>query len=123
MIHQQHEPLLDDRRLAGIEGKIRRDFPQLSEKAQFVTFIQPATFTHNREGIDVPIPEVAVFALVQPSPRHPTWIEITPLNVWLTDWRASEVENRHSSDDQAYQFYRRLTPVHIERMKNLAEMN
>lgn len=120
----QHEPLLDDRRLARIEGQIRREFPQLSDTAQFVTFIQPATYVPNDQGVEVPVPEVAVFALVEPNPKHPTWLEITPLNVWLSAWRDDEIQNRHSSDvDTAHRFYRRLTPVHLDRMKNLAEMN
>ena len=121
-----YEPLLPDHRLARIEGRLRREFPGLSEEAQFVTFIQPPTFSKSEGGIDVPIPEVAVFAVVEGNPRHPGYTEITPGNIWLSTWREEEKANRHSNDihaDLAYRLYRLVVAAHCERMSNLRAMN
>ena len=121
-----YEPLLPDHRLARIEGRLRREFPGLSEEAQFVTFIQPPTFTKSEGGVDMPIPAVAVFAVVEKNPRHPGYDEITPVNIWLSTWRSEDEANRHSSDvkaDLAYRLYRLGVAAHCERMSNFRSMN
>jgi len=121
-----YEPLLPDARLARIEARIRREFPGLSEEAQFVTFIQPPTFTKSEGGVDMPIPAVAVFAVTEPNPRHAGYAEITPVNIWLSTWRSEEEANRHSSEvkaDLAYRLYRLGVAAHCERMSNLRSMN
>lgn len=124
---QEHEPLLPDARLARITGRLRRDFPALSEEAEFVTFIQPSTYTKAESGIDIPIPEVAVFAIVERNPRHADYIEITPVNVWFATWREHDKDFRHSSEveaDPAYRLYRTFgVPAHLNRIKNLKELN
>jgi len=121
-----YEPLLPDHRLARIEGRLRREFPGLSEEAQFATFIQPPTFTKSEGGVDMPIPAVAVFAVIEPNPRHAGYTEVTPVNIWLSTWRSEEEANRHSSEvkaDLAYRLYRLGVAAHCERMSNLRSMN
>lgn len=122
----EHEPLIPDARLARIEGRLRREYPALSEQASFVTFIQPRTFTKSGSGIDVPIPEVAVLAILESNPRHPDWMEITPVNIWFSTWREEDEKARHSSEveaDPAYRLYRICVAAHLTRMANLRSMN
>lgn len=124
---QDYEPLISDTRLERIEGELRREFPALSDQARFVTFIQPPAFAPTEGGVEVPIPEVAVLAILEPNPRHEGYLEITPVNCWYETWREREKDNRHSSDinsDTAYRLYRTLgVPAHLERIKNLCELN
>lgn len=122
----EHEPLIPDARLARIEGRLRQDFPTLSEEARFVTFIQPPTFTKNEGGVEIPVPEVAVLAVLEPNPRHPGYTEITPVNVWYSTWREEDKANRHSADvksDLAYRLYRLGVAAHCKRMADFRSMN
>lgn len=122
----EHEPLIPDARLARIEGRLRRDFPALSEDAQLVTFVQPATFTTAENGLEVPVEEVAVLAILEPNPRHPTHFEMTSASAWFKTFREEEKAVRHSSEietDPAYRIYRIAIAGHLARMANLRSLN
>lgn len=123
---EEHEPLISDARLARIEARLRRDFPALSEDAQLVTFVQPATFTTAENGLEVPVAEVAVMAILEPNPRHPAHYEMTSGSTWFKTFRAEEQANRHSSEietDPAYRIYRIAVSGHLARMANLRSLN
>ncbi len=122
----EYEPLIDDRRLARIERRLRQDFPALGEDAQLVTFIQPATFTTSETGLDVPIEEVAVLSILEPNPRHPSHFEMTSASAWFKTFRQEEYASRHSSEietDPAYRIYRIAITGHLARMENLRSLN
>lgn len=84
--------LLTDSRLDQIEDQIRREFPRLPEGTIFNSYIQPEGYAE-RNGLDIPIPPVAVMALLVPNPR---WPELQPQYKaikamrWLHHFRAYE---------------------------------
>ncbi len=122
----EHEPLISDARLARIEARLRRDFPALSPDATLVTFVQPATFTTNDDGLEVPVAEVAVMSILEPNPRHPSHYEMTSGSTWFKTFREEEKANRHSSEietDPAYRIYRIAITGHLARMANLRSLN
>ena len=62
--------LLSDARLEQIEATVRRELPRLPDSAIFNTYVEPAGYAE-RNGIEVPKPEVAVICVMVPNSRWP----------------------------------------------------
>jgi hypothetical protein len=121
------EPLISDRRMQEIGHKIVDEFrPKgLSDDVDFVTFIQPAT-TIERNGIQVPIPEVAVFAVITDNPKSAGRRVMTQAAAWLADWLARDAARLHfvsGGQDPAFPVFRRIVREHVEKIQSLREMN
>ena len=108
------EPLISEARLAKIEQRLRREFPQLPENATFLTHLQPAQEIEY-QGAPVQIAEIACFSIFVPHPKHPErpGFGYMPTGRMIyrarssqeQGWRELEREHRHSSEiesDPAY---------------------
>lgn len=120
------ETLLSDRRVQELGGKVVEEYrPKgLTDDVDFVTFIQPPQIV-DRNGIKVPISEVAVFAVITDNPRHPGHRLMTTASVWLQDWRATDTARLHfvsGSQDPALPIFRRIAREHVEKIQSLKEM-
>ena len=126
-VYADYEPLISDMRMRAIAGPLIEKFREhgLPDDTDFVTFIQPPT-TIEREGVAIPIPEVAVFAVISNNPRSPKHRVMTQSSVWLADWRATSAAKLHfvsGSADPAYPIFRETVKTHLRVLRNLKEMN
>lgn len=101
------EPLLSDARMERIEAQIRKDYPQLPEYCNFVSWVQPAQWV-NVNGIELQLPDTAVLAILVTNYRHRESVRIFRVGEPLEKWRAREWFTRHDSDIQADPAYRAL---------------
>lgn len=62
--------LLADSRLERIEATIRREIPRLPDSVIFNTYVEPGGYAE-RNGVQVPVPEMAVIAILVPNPKWP----------------------------------------------------
>lgn len=119
------EPLLDDRRLARIEERIRQEFPSLPESVAFVSYVQPEMQAALPSGIEVHLPDTAVVALMATNPRHRETVRLFRAGETMERWQAREWFTRHDSDitqDPAYRALRALVPEVIEWDANLRSL-
>jgi hypothetical protein len=123
----QFDNLLDNSRVERIREKLLALYPDLGDKMQIATYVQPRQMLQAEEGgLTKPYPEQAVFLMVSPNPhkRHVGDIiktnAFTPLKAWMEDER----ENRHRSDvDTALSFFKEIAKEHLAVLKNWREMN
>jgi hypothetical protein len=92
------EPLVTDQRLKRVANYIRKQVPNIPEGTEFVTFQQPATYAADDSGLLRPVPDVAVFGLQAPNPRHPQAPRLFTRSTTLEAWRKWDREHRHSSE-------------------------
>lgn len=124
--YASYETLISDRRVTAIADLVIDEFREhgLGDNAEFVTFIQPPQIVQ-RTGVDVPIPEVAVFAVISDNPRAPGHQVMTQASVWLTDWRATDAARLHfvsGPQDPAFPIFRETAKAHLRTIRNLREM-
>jgi hypothetical protein len=124
--YADYETLLTDPRVERIASRVFDEFRAqgLPDDTDFVTFVQPPQVI-DRGGVAVPIPEVAVFAVISDNPRHKGHRVMTQGSVWLRDWMARERELRHYASDQpdpALSIFRLLVRDHLPKLQNLREM-
>lgn len=118
------EPLLDDDRLARIEGQIRRDYPSLPDYCTFISYVQPKMWAKVR-GIDVEIPDTAVFAILVTNYRHRDSYRAFQTGEVMDRWQRRDWGHRHDSDvksDPAYLALKALVPEILDWDFNLRTM-
>ena len=124
--YADYETLVSDRRVTAIADLVIDEFRAhgLDEESDFVTFIQPPQVV-KRQGVDVPIPEVGVFAVISDNPRAPGHQVMTQASVWLHDWLATDAARLHfvsGPQDPAYPIFREVAKTHLRTIRNLREM-
>lgn len=123
--YANYETVLDDARVWRIQERVMDDAKgRLPDDTDFVTFIQPATIV-DREGIAVPIPDVAVFAIVSPNPKDPSRKVMTQGAMRLDQWRRDDFYRTHyvgAGVDPAMPVFRRIAREHVNTLRNLAEL-
>jgi hypothetical protein len=118
------EPLISESRLAKIEQRLRKEFPQLPENAAFLAYLQPAQEIEY-QGAPVQIGEIAMFSIFVPHPKHPErpGFGYMPVGRMIyksrqsgeKGWRELEQDHRHSTDiesDPAYLAFK-LGPIKL----------
>lgn len=121
-----YEPVVSDHRLAGVVGRLRGVFAELAEDTEFVTFIQPRRQVKNpNTGLYQPIPDMAVFAVVSDSPKHPGIKIMNTGTANLHDYRDADIEYGHyaGAEDPLFNIYKQVVNVHLGQIKSLREMN
>lgn len=120
------EPLLSDGRVNGIASRLFDEYrPKgLPDDVDFLTFIQPPTIV-DRNGVKLPIPSVACFAIITDNPRDPDHRIMTQASVWLQDWRAKDALRRHyvaGPEDPAFPIFKRLVIEQLQKLQSLKEL-
>lgn len=75
-----------ERRLDEIESAIRREFPALPDGARFVA-TQTDAGSGTKSGMEFPIPEGVMFAILVPNPK---WPDRQPQYRRVARWRSAE---------------------------------
>lgn len=111
-----------DRRLDLIELQLRKE-TGTNEDFALLALVQPATYVE-RNGIQVPIREVALMAIVSPNPTTPDMMLMTNAAAWLNEFRAAEFERWHyvGKQDPALPIFRTLLRQHITSLENMRAM-
>ena len=117
-------PLVSDRRLTKVANALRKEYPQLPDACEFVTFDQPHTFVEI-EGIQRPIPHVAVFGIQVPNPKYEGMTRLFSRTATMDWWREQDYDARHQGDvhgDALYRIYKAvLFPPRGDGVRNLVE--
>ncbi len=118
------EPLLTDRRLEKVAGRLVVEFPKLLDyETDFVTWIQePQELLV--EGLVRKLPRVAVLGMVSPNPKHPDSSQLSKAGMWYDHWREEDqmFGRMNQKDDPALKFYRVLAKEHLRLMDNLTAL-
>ena len=117
------EPLVEDQWVARVEDRLRKKYPQIPETAEFATYVQPATW-HRIDGIDVPLPDVAVFILRVPDPKHPGMDLVQRGAETMANWRnrVRAYEQLVGTPDPLYVHFEAVVRALSSTHKNLREM-
>lgn len=122
--YADYDTVISDRRVEAIADILSKQFKALPDDTDLVTFIQPPTVV-DRNGVGVPIPEVACFAVISDNPRHKGHRVMTQGSVWLRDWRATDAARLHfvsGPDDPALPIFKLLVRDHLPKLQNLRDM-
>jgi hypothetical protein len=120
------EPILDDRRMARIQGRVRREHRDLPEAAVFHAFKQEETWG-NSGGVMRPVAPRAVFLIEVVCPGDENKKEWLAAHAPYSEWLKWEFSDRHNGDvdsDIAYHAFSQLAVNAIDWLRaRRAEMN
>lgn len=111
-----------DRRLDLLELQLRKE-TGTEEDFTLLGMVQPATFI-NRNGVEVPIREVALLAVLTANPTAPEMGLMTQAAAWLDQFRETEFEKLHyvGKEDPALPIFRVLLREHLTRLRDMREL-
>lgn len=121
-----YEPVVNDVRLANVEGKLRNEYDKvIPEDIDFVTFVQPPREVTREDGLTVPLPAMAVFAVISDNPKHKGYRVMTNATAHLSAWYEALKEFQHFSGapDPLIGIFRTTLEAHLRTIQNLREMN
>lgn len=121
-----YEELLSDARVQRVASRVVDKYRPLGlpDDADFATYIQPPQVI-DRNGVKVPIPEVAVFAVLVDNPRAKGKRIMKTASVWLQDWRAMDSFGSHyvsNGIDPALPIFGRLARECVQNLQDLKEL-
>ena len=118
------EPVVNDVRMANLEGYIRSQY-DVPDDTDFVSFVQPPKMAPREDGLEVPVPAMAIFAVISDNPKHPSFRVMTNGTTRLADWESAREEFQHYAGrpDPLIQIFRGLTVEHLRTIQNLRELD
>lgn len=111
-----------DGRLDLLELQLRKELG-VEEDFTLLAMIQPATYI-NHNGIEVPIREVAILAVLTENPTAPGMGLMTQGAAWLDQFREAEREKLTyvGKEDPALPIFRVLLREHMRRLRDMREL-